>query len=194
MPTTNSLAKTEHIVVLMFENRSFDNLLGWLYDPANDAPFNVVPADFDGLYGENAANPTHDGRVVPAGKSTDPHGPQPNPGEPFEDVYSQIFDVPRVAFEDTPATPPHPAKMQGFIRNYLEQKDKPTDATKIMDSLTPKSVPVLSALAHHYAVCDRWFSSIPTQTFCNRSFVHAGTSSGQARGDSRQTGNAWRSR
>ncbi len=28
----------------MLENRSFDNTLGWLYDPANDAPYNVVPA------------------------------------------------------------------------------------------------------------------------------------------------------
>lgn len=115
---------------------------------------------------------------MPAGKSTDPRGPQPNPGEPFEDVYSQIFDVPRVAFKDIPAEPPHAANMQGFIRNYMEQKDKPSDPTKIMDSLTPKTVPVLSSLAHHYALCDCWFASIPTQTFCNRSFVHAGTSSG----------------
>ena len=178
MPNANSLSKIEHIVVLMFENRSFDNLLGWLYDPANDAPFNVVPPDFEGLYGKNLSNRTVDGRVVPAGKSTDPRGPQPNPGEPFEDVYSQIFDVPRVAFKDVPAVPPHAANMQGFIRNYMDQKDKPKDPTKIMDLLTPKTVPVLSSLAHHYAVCDRWFASLPTQTFCNRSFVHAGTSSG----------------
>jgi hypothetical protein len=34
-------------------DRSFDNLLGWLYDPANDPPFDAVPSDFDGLYGKN---------------------------------------------------------------------------------------------------------------------------------------------
>ena len=28
------LSVFEHIVVLMLENRSFDNVLGWLYDPA----------------------------------------------------------------------------------------------------------------------------------------------------------------
>jgi hypothetical protein len=33
MPNVHSLRKIEHIVVLMLENRSFDNLLGWLYDP-----------------------------------------------------------------------------------------------------------------------------------------------------------------
>src|ERR1041385_5045027 len=28
---SNSMHKIEHIVVLMLENRSFDNLLGWIY-------------------------------------------------------------------------------------------------------------------------------------------------------------------
>jgi phospholipase C len=40
-------------------------------------------------------------------------------------------------------------------------------------------VPVLSALARHYAVCDRWFASVPCQTWPNRAFVHAGTSCGR---------------
>jgi phospholipase C len=31
--STNSMSKVEHIVVLILENRSFDSLLGWLYDP-----------------------------------------------------------------------------------------------------------------------------------------------------------------
>jgi phospholipase C len=178
-PTTNSLSKIEHIVVLMLENRSFDNLLGWLYDPENDTPFNVVPPDFEGLYGKNLSNrvPDPDGRVIPVGKTEDALSPQPNPGEPFEDVYSQIYDVPKVDFKDLPCEPP-PPNMQGFIRNYADQKDKPKDPATIMQCLTPKTLPVLSSLAHHYAVCDHWFASIPTQTFCNRSFVHAGTSSG----------------
>ena len=178
MPRVNSLNKIEHIVVVMLENRSFDNLLGWLYDPANDAPFDVVPQDFDGLYGKNLSNPAPGGGVVPVGKTDDPRSPQPNPGEPFEDVYSQIYDVPKIEFKDIPSDPPLPPNMQGFIRNYADQKDKPADAGKIMQCLTPKTVPVLSSLAHHFALCDRWFASIPTQTFCNRSFVHAGTSSG----------------
>ena len=178
MPSVNSLSKIEHIVVLMLENRSFDSMLGWLYDPVNDSPYNVVPADFEGLYGKTLSNRTEDGRVVPSGKSYDPLSPQPNPGEPFEDVYSQIYDVPKVDFKDVPSDPPQAPNMQGFIRNYAAQKDKPKDSATIMGSLTPKTVPVLSSLAHHYALCDHWFASIPTQTFCNRSFVHAGTSSG----------------
>ncbi len=180
-PATNSLKKIEHIVVLMLENRSFDNLLGWLYDPENDAPYNVVPQKFEGLSGKKLSNPAPDGRVIPAGKTFDPRGPQPNPGEPYQAVYSQLYNVPLVGANQVPTDLPV-ANMQGFIRNYADQKevmgDPKIDPAKIMDSLTPKTVPVLSALAHNYAVCDHWFASIPTQTFCNRSFVHAGTSSG----------------
>jgi phospholipase C len=171
MPDSNPFRKIEHVVVLILENRSFDNLLGWLYDPGNDAPFNQVPADFEGLNRGRFSNKKSDGAIVAAGKTEDPRSPQPNPGEPFE-------DVPLMNFKDIPPDPPGPPNMQGFIRNYAQQKDRPADPAKIMLSLTPKTVPVLSSLAHYYAVCDHWFSSIPTQTFCNRSFVHGGTSSG----------------
>jgi phospholipase C len=177
-PETKSLNKIEHIVVLMFENRSFDNLLGWLYDPENEALYDKVPQNFEGLSGKKLSNRAPDGRIVPAGKTLDPRGPQPNPGEPYQDVYSQLYDVPLMAAKDVPPHPSPTANMQGFIRNYADQKEKPKDPANIMNSLTPKTVPVISALAHNYAVFDHWFASIPTQTFCNRSFVHAGTSSG----------------
>src|SRR5690606_1175649 len=36
----------DHVVVLMFENRSFDNILGWLY-PNDELPEGVT---FDGLH------------------------------------------------------------------------------------------------------------------------------------------------
>ncbi|HKV63906.1 MAG TPA: alkaline phosphatase family protein [Candidatus Acidoferrum sp.] len=177
-PQKDPLKKIEHIVVLMLENRSFDNVLGWLYDPANEPPYDKVPVNFEGLSGRRCTNPTPDGTLVAAGKTENPRSPQPNPGEPFEDVYSQIYDVPLRPLKDVPPNPTTAANMQGFIRNYAEQKDRPADPTSIMNSLTPKTVPVLSALAHNYALCDHWFASVPTQTFCNRSFVHAGTSSG----------------
>src|SRR5215468_2642963 len=174
----NPLKRIEHIVVVMLENRSFDSLLGWLYDSANEAPFDIVPSDFEGLSGKRLSNPDVSGKEVPAGKTLDPRSPQPNPGEPFEDVYSQIYDVPLMPFSEVPAVPTKAATMRGFIRNYADQKHRPIDPSSIMQSLTPQTVPVLAALAHNFALCDHWFASIPTQTFCNRSFVHAGTSSG----------------
>jgi phospholipase C len=41
----------------------------------------------------------------------------------------------------------------------------------------------MSSLALYYGVCDHWFSSIPSQTLCNRSFMQAGTSSGYVNND-----------
>ncbi|WP_226646826.1 hypothetical protein [Microbulbifer variabilis] len=43
----------DHIVVLMLENRSFDNLLGYLYGPEENA-------GFEGVSGKNLSNPIPD--------------------------------------------------------------------------------------------------------------------------------------
>jgi phospholipase C len=40
----------DHVVVIMFENRSFDNLLGQLYEPGE-------VASFEGVIGKNPSNP-----------------------------------------------------------------------------------------------------------------------------------------
>src|SRR6266550_4337448 len=49
----SNLAKIRHVVVVMLENRSFDNMLGWLYaDQGNVPPLNLpvqVLPSFDGL-------------------------------------------------------------------------------------------------------------------------------------------------
>ena len=34
--------------------------------------------------------------------------------------------------------------------------------TDIMGMFTPATLPILSGLAQGYAVCDQWFSSVPT--------------------------------
>jgi phospholipase C len=47
-----------------------------------------------------------------------------------------------------------------------------------MGMYSPETLPVLSGLAKGFAVCDRWFASVPTQTFPNRAFAVAGTSLG----------------
>ncbi len=40
----------DHVVVVMFENRSFDNLLGRLYEPGE-------VASFEGVIGKDLSNP-----------------------------------------------------------------------------------------------------------------------------------------
>ena len=49
---------------------------------------------------------------------------------------------------------------------------------QIMTGYTPEQVPVVSALARGFATFDHWFCEVPSQTFTNRSFFHAGSSSG----------------
>lgn len=169
------LSAIEHIVVLMLENRSFDNVFGWLYDPGNSPPFDKVPSNFEGVSGKNLSNHGPKGNV-PANKGTVPTDPYPDPGEPYEDVYEQLYDVPRVSLDKTPPPPATPPGMKGFVHNYA--RINATNPEIIMNGFTPATLPVLSSLAHYYGVCDHWFCSIPSQTICNRSFVHAGTSSG----------------
>ena len=187
----NQLGQIKHIVVLMLENRSFDNVLGWLYDPDNAPPFDQVPAgqSFDGLSGKTLTNPvpaSRGGGTASPGKETVMFNPNPDPGEPYDDVYAQLFN-------ESPPPSPIPNRtdvpgMQGFVNNYAVNVDAynaanpaapiPTDPRIIMNAFTPATLPVLNGLARAYAACDHWFCSVPSETFCNRSFVHAGTSSG----------------
>jgi phospholipase C len=55
----------------------------------------------------------------------------------------------------------------------------------VMACQPPEHVPVLSRLASDFAVCTRWFSSVPGGTWPNRNFAHAATSDGQTQGQLR---------
>ncbi len=50
----NELERIDHIVVLMMENGSFDNLLGWLYGEDDRTPRQQT---FDGVADKNLMNP-----------------------------------------------------------------------------------------------------------------------------------------
>ena len=50
MPHPDRDHAIDHVVVLMFENRSFDNLLGRLYQPGE-------VASFEGVLGRDLSNP-----------------------------------------------------------------------------------------------------------------------------------------
>jgi phospholipase C len=50
--------------------------------------------------------------------------------------------------------------------------------SQIMTGYTPEQMPVLSTLARGFATFDHWFADVPSQTFTNRSFFHAASSSG----------------
>jgi phospholipase C len=187
-----------HVVVLMGENRSFDNLLGWLYTPE------TIPAGetYAGLAFGDYANADHDGTRVPAHVytgSTDVimGSPNPDPGEEFPHVNTQLFGTVRpegnrrlwvdemsAPFNapDADATP----TMEGFVADYrinyerMHRGKAPSagEVAQIMGGFSPEMLPVLSTLAREFAVFDNWFAAVPSQTYCNRSFFHASTSHG----------------
>jgi phospholipase C len=178
------LGAIEHIVVLMLENRSFDHMLGYLYHGSG----NITPAgqSFEGLTGTEA-NPGADGKPVPVFPVTPatPNAyfmPGADPGEGYMAANSQLFG------SDAEPAPPAEPGMQGFITDYAytlnwETREKwpivsGTQPQDIMGCYTPEALPVLSALARGYAVCDHWFGSVPTETLPNRAFALAATSQG----------------
>jgi phospholipase C len=147
----------------MMENRSFDHMLGFLASP--DFPI-------DGLTG-NETNPNSQKQQVPVTDRADfAGGLTPDPGHHFPDVNMQIFG-------NYEATDDGGPKMQGFVTSYEQHTQDVKKAARIMDCFSPDKVPVLSTLAREYAVCDRWFASVPGPTLPNRSFMHSATSIGR---------------
>ena len=70
--------------------------------------------------------------------------------------------------------------MSGFVTAYGQMgASSVAQSHQIMKCFSPEKIPVLTTLAQQYAVCDRWFSSIPGPTLPNRSFAHAATSIGR---------------
>lgn len=222
------LDRIDHIVVLMMENRSFDSLLGWLYDPDNADPFDAPPRGqpFAGVSGRGLSNPVPYYAAGPDrlhyGKTNRMTSPNPDPGEAFAHVNRQLYGISRPASNrwypfdrppyNVPGSLPDPAPMSGFVHDYIDnlagnpslypqaggikpwlQKqlarrwpavaprfDQPDLSVygQIMAGFTPDALPVLSTLARQFAVCDHWFSAVPSQTFGNRAFAHCGTSHG----------------
>jgi phospholipase C len=155
----------EHIVVLMMENRSFDHMLGGL---------KAQYPGIDGLTG-NESNPDSTGAIIKvAGDAEYQSQLDPDPDHHFPAVDLQIFGG--VTEAQNPARQPN---MQGFIQSYYNQQRNVKHSHKIMSYFTPDKLPVLTTLATEFAVFNRWFSSIPGPTLCNRAFAHYGTSFGQ---------------
>lgn len=179
----NQLSAIKYVVQLMLENRSFDQMLGFLYYPTNKSAANQP---FEGLTGAES-NPDDTGKVVNVYKidHTAPHPylmPGADPGEGFHNTNFQLFST------DTPAHGAVPAN-KGFVINFkaaiasdlakhFTDTLPGTVPSEIMGMYAPEMLPIMSGLAKGFAVCDHWFASAPTQTIPNRAFAGAATSQG----------------
>lgn len=152
----------KHLVVLMLENRSFDHMLGFMKSDAYP---------IDGLNGDES-NPDVNGSPIFVSSNAKFSGAlNPDPGHHFPDVNMQIFGNPEGV--GTPS-------MAGFVRAYaMMSGSSVVKSREIMKCYSPEKVPIITTLAQQYAVCDRWFSSVPGPTLPNRSYAHAATSIGR---------------
>src|SRR5438874_4465954 len=158
---SNQLQTVESVIVLMLENRGFDNVMGFLHtDDGNKTPNGD---SYNGLTG-NETNPANsDGTsLVPVQREMDDSTvPDPDPQEEFDHVTDQLF-IPKGMYN------------KGFVIDYGTVKN--ATAADIMRCYDASLTPCLQHIANHYAVCDAWYSSVPSQTWPNRSFVHCGWS------------------
>ena len=83
----------DHVVVVVFENRSPDNVLGRLYGPGDGKTF-------EGVIGRDLSNPIpewveHGGdrKVVPYAVATDMDSPNPDPGEGYPHISTQLYNI-----------------------------------------------------------------------------------------------------
>jgi phospholipase C len=157
--------KIEHFIVLMLENRSYDQMLGAL--PGRE--YDGVPR------GTRLAYRTRDGARdwVEVEHGAPPDCFAPDPGHGFHSVEAQIRG----------AGPAQPADMAGFAQRFLADHPR-VDRAKMQQYLTlygEGRLPVLQRLAKQFGVCTHWFCSLPSSTTPNRMFAHAGTSGGATR-------------
>lgn len=205
-PRAKTLAgeRIEHVVVLMMENRSFDQMLGQLegvdgvdkthvnyldpQNPSEETAFYVHDAKFFGIPEGDIPPPKTEN-----GKIKEVYG---GPSHSFPAANQQFFNDSwgpggSASKNTTPKT------NSGFVKGYdaslrrtykdWAQEDPdfkmpenpPRDHVEVaMAAFTPEQLPVINGLAKEFCVCDKWFSEVPGPTEPNRLFMHAGTSVG----------------
>ena len=145
----------EHVVLLLMENHSFDQMLGCL-DAVHDT--------LDGV--RNAAGKSNaDGKgntfyLRPTRERQMKH----DPNHEHKAVMEQIA-----------------ADNSGFVRSFVNDYPKSSLAARqdVMGYYPLGFLPALHTLGSHFTVCDRWFASMPGPTWPNRYFALTGTSMGQ---------------
>ena len=151
-----TLEKVEHIVVLMLENRSFDHMLGYL-------SLEGGRRDVDGLQAEFANE--HDGRSYPV-HHLDSTAIEDDPDHSGDAVDLQTGGGSMGGF------------VESFAKTLADRGVGDADPGRVMGYYNADDVPVYDHLAREFAICDRWFSSVPGATWPNRLYAISGSAAG----------------
>jgi len=143
------------IVVVVMENRSFDNVLGYLRSPQHGNRVDV----------EGIADPSDPSYLNPNGDGVG-LAPFWTKDDPF------LSDLPHskgmVAMQMAYAQVSKSYLMNGFVRAFEDQFHTTLDRSPALGLLTRADLPTTGALADQYTVCDHWFACVPTSTAPNR--------------------------
>ena len=152
------------------ENRSFDHMLGFSMISGRDADTGQ-PTQVNGLTGSESN--VFNGSTYTVSKSADMVMPV-DPGHEFTNVLEQLCGSGAVY----PPGGAYPAiDKSGFVASYAASGGSAA-AGEILKCFSSEQLPVLTALAEEFAICDNWHASMPGPTWPNRMFVHAGSSGG----------------
>jgi phospholipase C len=143
------------IVILIMENRSFDNVLGWLRHPQYGNR-----GDVDGIADLNN-NDYINNNVAGQGIRPFWRSDAPTPTD-FPHTSNEVSDQFGWAALTRKFT------MTGFVRSFENAFHQFVQQPPVIGLLRPDDIPTTSVLASQYTVCDRWFACIPTSTAPNR--------------------------
>jgi phospholipase C len=150
--TVDETMPFDHLIVVMMENHSFDNLLGALArsgQPAADGlTFNSSGAATNSNPGAIGTPPVVTAFPFPSTAQG------PNVTQTWNATHEQIDE----------------GKMDGFVASV--------DSTEPMGYYPPDVLPFAYSFAKTFTVANRWFCSAPCQTYPNRRFLMAGTAYG----------------
>jgi phospholipase C len=144
----------KHVVLIMFENHSFDQMLGC---------FKRVHPDLAGIDPDKPGVNRVDGADFKQIETTervmvlDPH-------HEVNHVLAQMAD-----------------HNGGFVADFVKSYPRSTPKQRqfVMGYYPLDFLPALHRLAREFLICDHWFSSLPGPTWPNRFFALTGTSNGK---------------
>ena len=150
--TVNEEMPFDHIVVVMMENHSFDNLLGALSRTRRD----VCGLTFDEKGKATNSNPGADGAAGDVRAFPLPNTAQAkHVTQQWKATHEQI----------------NGGAMDGFVRSASGNAEP-------MGYYTPEVLPFAYSLASTFTLANRWFCSVAGPTYPNRRFLLAGSAYG----------------
>jgi phospholipase C len=189
--------RIKHIVVVMFENRSFDHIFGALpgvnglmengqinqnyynlpdpLSPPSPGNLPVYPAPIDPSFPQlNDFNHDFGDGMMPDlfGPTFTVTGTGPSdPGGTYTAGYANGAPVGQV----NPVPQTYPSTNSGFYSTYRDEGGQPViQGQAALTYFEDGELQVLHTLAKNFVLCDNWHCDMPGHTEPNRCFIHTG--------------------